>query len=212
MVTIPNQGGGAGQFSGLKSFKPMAGKYFQPPHLLPRETAATMSTTGARYYIVPFIVEHAVTYAGAWCYNGGAGDNGDKAKIAIYNEAANGGPGTLAKSFGEITFTGAAAIRNFASSWSATPGKYYLEFVTDNAVTMYVMTALHQESAAGFALPNVASLTMGQLGSITLGTPSAAMPTGDYVGGTYANFPEATSLTPATTLFGSTIPQFGLYT
>lgn len=204
----------SGQFNGLPSFKPMAGKYLTPPHLVKEVQANSLSTTGARYYFVPFIVEQPITFAGAWCYNQGVGDNGDKAKIAAFNEASGGGPGTLAKSFGEITFTGASALRNFASSWSATPGKYYLAFVTDNVVAMQCMGQYVNFSAAGQALPNVAGNTLGELGGVTLDTtPAGASPNADYVAGTYANFPEATALTPTASAVGiQSCPLFGLYT
>lgn len=210
MVQLSN----SGQFNGVKSFKPMAGKYLMPPHLVKEPQANSLNTTGARYYFVPFIVEQPITFAGAWCYNQGVGDNGDKAKIAAYNEASGGGPGTLAKSFGEITFTGASALRNFASSWTATPGKYYLAFVTDNAVAMQCMAQYASFSGAGQILPNPAGLTMGELATVTLSTtPAAASPTCDYVAGTYANFPEATALTPTASGAGvQSCPLFGLYT
>mgnify|MGYP003478330757 CR=1 FL=1 len=207
-------GAGGGQFGGYPSFRKMAGRYFYPPHLVPTESATTMNTTGARYYIVPFVVESLTTFAGAWCYNSGVGDNGDKVKIAAYNEATGGGPGTLAKSFGEVTLTGASAVRNFASSWSASPGKYYLELVTDNAVGMFCMCAVDQATSAGFFMPNMAANTMGFLAAPPNSSArSSLVPAGDYVGGTYANFPESTSLTPVTTVAGvNQIPFFGLYT
>ena len=147
-------------------------------------------------------------------YNSGVGDNGDKVKIAAYNEATGGGPGTLAKSFGEVTLTGASAVRNFASSWSASPGKYYLELVTDNAVGMFCMCAVDQATSAGFFMPNMAANTMGFLAAPPNSSArSSLVPAGDYVGGTYANFPESTSLTPVTTVAGvNQIPFFGLYT
>lgn len=203
-----------GQFSGYRAFRPGTGRYFWPPHLRPIENATTITTTAARYYIVPFIIEHAITYAGAWCYNGGAGDNGDKVKIAAYNEASGGGIGTLAKSFGEVTLTGASAVRNFASSWSPTTGRYYLELVTDNTVTMFGMGAIDSPTNAGYLSVNHAVNTMGwQAAPPNSSSRLALQSAGDYVAGTYANFPEAASLAPTATAASiDEMPFFGLYT
>lgn len=209
MVAVAN----SGQFLGAKGFKMMPGKYYRPPHLVQVNTPSTMNTTGARYYTVPFIIEQPTALAGAWCYNGGAADSGDKFKMALFSEAAAGGPGTMVKSFGEGTFTGAAALNSLTSSFSAAPGRYYLEFVTDNAVTMLCMSAMVRLSDAGYVTPSTAMNTMGAF-TITAGsTEAASQAVGDYVGGTYGNFPEATSLTLTTSLFGaSAFPLFGLTT
>jgi hypothetical protein len=207
----------AGSFGGVQPPILMAGKYIHPSHC--NLTNFGMNTTGARYYIVPIFVPRNTTFAGAWCFNSGAGDNGDKVKIAAYSEATTGGPGARAKNFGEVTLTGASALRNFASSWSAVgPLWYYLELVTDNAVGMWGMTSLSYASDAGYFAPNTLANQLGFIGGPS--GSSKASPTGDYVGGTYANFPEATSLTPTATLAdpgtsGGTsgvFPAFGLYT
>lgn len=210
MVAIAN----VGQFNGVKTFLPMAGKYFIPPHMRLVASAVTATMTAARYYYVPFVIEYNKTYAGAWCKNATAGDSGKKIKIAIYNESASGGPGTLAKSFGEVTLGAASALQNFASSWAATPGRYYLAIVSDTAPTMYLMAAADSITTAGMLLPNVAANSMGMLAQVFTSTSLLNLqPHNDYVAGTYANFPEATSLTP-TASEGSfnTTPAFGLYT
>lgn len=208
MVALAN----TGQFGGVRGIIKPSGKYFIPPHLLPLgDSTTTTATTGARYYIVPWYFDRPTTLAGSWCYNGGVGDNGDKAKMALYSESASGGPGTLAKNFGEITFTGASALRTFASSVSIGPGMYYLEFVTDNAVTMCVMSACQYQSGAGTFMPNVLANMNGSYGVTLDSVGTRSIPSGDYVAGTYANFPEATSLTPTATLYHAAVPLFGLY-
>jgi len=208
MVALAN----TGQFGGVRGIIKPSGKYFIPPHLTyVGDSTTTAATTGARYYVVPWYFDRPTTLAGAWCYNGGVGDNGDKAKMALYSEAAAGGPGALVKNFGEITFTGAIALRTFASSVSITPGMYYLEFVTDNAVTMCLMASSIYQTAAGAFVPNVLSNMNGSYG-VTLDTVGPrSIPAADYVAGTYANFPESTSLTPTATLYGATVPLFGVY-
>lgn len=202
-----------GMFKGAQSPIKLPSRYFWPAHLTPDLSANTMSTTGARYYVAPFYFERPTAIAGAWCYNSGAGDNGDKVKIAAYSESASGGPGDRAKDFGEVTLTGASAVRTFASSWSAPAGWHYLELVTDNAVSVYAMTAVAPLSAVGTGYPNVEANLLGVSTPTVAAAFTGSIPTGEYVGGTYANFPEATSLTPATTLFGNAgFPLFGLYT
>lgn len=202
-----------GQFNGVVAPIKQASRYFLPSHLFVDSVGNTVASTGGRYYFAPYYVDRATTFAGAWTRNAGAGDNGDKIKIAAYNEAAAGGPGTLAKDFGEVTLTGAAALRLFASSWAATPGWYYLALVTDNAVTMSAMTGGTVVTAAGVVYPQPLNNLLGAQ------TPNFAAAShnnatiGEYVGGTYANFPEATSLTPATTLFTADgMSIIGLYT
>lgn len=206
MVALAN----TGQFGGVRGIIKPSGKYFIPPHLTYIPSGTTAATTGALYYSVPWYFDRPTTLAGSWCYNSGVGDNGDKAKMALYAEAAAGGPGTLIKNFGEITFTGAAALRTFAASVSISPGMYYLTYVTDNAVTNYQMTAYDYQSAAAAALPNVLANMNGSYGV----TPNTAGPrsiaTCDTVAGTYANFPESTALALNTSLY-SAMPLFGVY-
>ena len=145
-------------------------------------------------------------------YNSNTTDNGDKVKIAAYNESASGGPGTLAKNFGEVTLTGVSAVRTFASSWAANPGWYYLAMVSDNAVECHIMTAMPLNTLVGELTPNMAANMLG-VSTPTVGTNhNSAVPSSEYVGGTYANFPESTALTPTTTIFAQTTPVFGLYT
>lgn len=203
-----------GSFGGIKPPILKSGRYIAPHYLFPSAYAVT--TTAARYYMAAIYISYPTTFAGAWCHNSGAGDNGDKVKIAVYNVAAAGGPGTLAKSFGEVTLTGASAVRNFASSWTASAGWYYIELVTDNTVALYAMTGLVYASDVGYPFMNNLAFQIGSLATPTTGS-AFATPTGDYVGGTYANFPEATSLTPTATIIdypnnSTSFPAFGLYT
>lgn len=206
-------GAGGGQFGGYQSYKKASGRYYMPPHMFIETSGTTMNSTAARYYIVPFIVEAPTTFAGAWTYNGGAADNGDKVKIAAYSEATSGNPGALAKNFGEVTLTGASAVRTFASSWTANPGRYFLEMVTDNAVNFFCMSPYMYSTAVGMTNVNMAMQTMGTVGAPTVGAAFISnMAAADYVAGTYANFPESTSLAPTNTIYSiGSVPLFGLY-
>jgi len=206
--------GFSGQFNGTKAFIAMAGKYFWPNHLRPVASGTTAAMTAARYVYVPFVVEHATTFAGAWCKNSGTGDSGKKIKIAAFYEKDTGGPGALAKNFGEVTLGATSALQNFASSWAAAPGRYYLGIVSDTAPTMYLMAAADSYTSAGFAPVNVAANSMGILAQVFTTTALHNIQAHhDYVAGTYANFPEATAVAPTASesAFNST-PFFGLYT
>lgn len=204
--------GAGGLFNGAKSPIKQSGKFYWPPHTRPLNSGNNMTTTAARVYFTFFPIDRITSFSGAYCANSGTGDSGDKFKIALYNESASGGPGTLYKDFGEGTFTGAAVINSLSSSVSnVPPGDYYLAFVTNNTVAMNVVSAVWVASNAGYitfpTLPNL------------LGTFTPALTTdienpvvsGDYVGGTYANFPDAPALTPNTTIGGeNSFPYFGL--
>lgn len=206
-----------GSYSGVLPPIIASGHALFPPHLVP--SSYTLTATAARYYTVPFYIPRATTFAGVKFRNSGAGNNGHKVKIAFFNELAGGGPGTLAKSFGESTLTGAAAIRTLTSSWAATPGWYYGEIVADNAVAFNCMITTETISGVGHAgvrgtwsqLPPIAD-------NVLSGNFGPQLPYGaEYVGGTYANFPEASSLTPTTTVQATNgggageIPSFCLY-
>lgn len=202
-----------GLFSGAPGPIKQASRYFWPHQCFPVRTTA-LTTTAGRYYIIPFYLDRAKTFVGAWCFNSGAGDNGETIKIAIYNESTSGGPGTLAKNFGEVTLTAASAVRNFASSWSATPGMYYLELVANSALALYSMGTMDMQTDVGQILPSAANV-MGVTTPLAVSAVDYQIPVGEFVAGTYANFPEATSLTPTTTIMnddGGTFPFMGLYT
>lgn len=204
---------GGGQFYGAQGYKKGTGRYFIPPGYATLDTGTTVTTTATRRYRVPFVVEHNTTFAGAFCKNSGVGDNGDKVKIAVYSEATSGGAGSLAKNFGEVTLTAAAADRLFASSWSASPGRYFIDLVTDNAVALYAMTVTVQVSNVGYLKHDPSIQSMGTVGMPTLSaTYATGFPICDYSDTTYANFPESTAIAATTTLYGANIPLFGLYT
>jgi hypothetical protein len=209
MVAIANNG----QLLGVRGPTKKTGRYFWPAHLSLGGTGYALTVTASRYYIVPFYVDKPTTFAGAWTQNTSAGDTGFKIKIAAYSEAAAGGPGAIAKDFGEVTLTAAAALRNFASSWTAPAGWYWLELTSDSATTLYAYLA--SVTSAGNWTPQPSD-QIGTLDAPVVGGLGVLTPIGDYVGGTYANFPEATSLTPTNTIRANnasgTFPVFGLYT
>lgn len=86
--------------------------------------------------------------------NAGAGDTGEKARLGIYAETANGLPGALIAAAAEITL-GAAVDVNFAAI-SSTPlvegTSYWLAFTGDATTNWGLVTAATTVSSGGFGL------------------------------------------------------------
>lgn len=189
------------------------GRYILPPYLKSHGNLATTSVA-SRYYIAPFFVPRTTIFAGVKFWNSSTGDSGKKVKVAFYNESASGGPGTLAKDFGELTLNNTNALRTLSSSWTAAGARwYYGMLTTDSAVGFYGMAPCvtsNYHAAPGLAyLGLTADLVARGVGQEFHG---------DYVDGTYANFPESTGLAAAqsiaqeSTVSNAYFPQFGLYT
>ncbi len=207
-----------GPYMGIDPPGLVAGKTHWPAHLQPVTNTSTITVTAARYYIAPFFFTGRQAYAGALFKQGGTGDNGKKVKIAFYNSTAGGAIGTLAKSFGEYTCDASATTKQMASAWTPPRGWYWGEFVCDGAGAFDGMTPNRNISAVGVVTSYPASNMLGSFVANALVAENVgAHYCGDYVGGTYANFPEATSLAPTAsinTASGNQVvfPAFGLYT
>lgn len=164
-------GGGSGLFAGKNPPHYITGAYYIPIGYS-INTDGYGGTTATRVYYFPLTVWEARTFAGASVYNIGVGDNGKKIRLMVFNDnGASGGPGTLAKDFGEITLTGAAALRTVTSSWTAAAGFYWGAIWLEQSCTMSVMAAYSYVSAVGVGTgPNF----MNYLGTITAPTDTAA--------------------------------------
>lgn len=218
MATIESKFGlsANGIFNGAPAPRLMAGKTLWPPHMSPNmDVAQVFALTASRYFVIPFYVSHQTTFAGVkFKQNGNL--NGQKVKIAFYNEASGGGPGTLAKNFGEATLGAATAINTIASSWTAPAGWYYGELTGNSASSLFSMGNRLQVSDVGYTPPPAYTYLLGAFftEAFAVGVNQKQLYGGDYVGGTYANFPEATSLTPATSVIyeaALSLPAFCLY-
>lgn len=178
--------------------------------------AAAMTTTATRCYYVPFPVFESRTFSGANAMNSGAGDNGEKFRIMMFNQDnVNGGPGLLAKDFGEITLTGASAFRTLTSAWAATPGMYWGAIWFDSASAMYGMMPQVTASEVGASIGVNMHSFLGTLADAGAAWGTLDMPQGLYVDTTYGTAP-STAVAPTATLrqtFGSTtpvVPEFRL--
>jgi len=102
--------------------------------------ASAVTTTATRLYYVPMFFPRAESFSGIRTYNQGTGDNGETYRCGIYEESTNGGPGSLLQDCGEVTLTGAAAVRTLAQSFSiSTPGWHYLAMHFNSDAAMYRM-------------------------------------------------------------------------
>lgn len=203
-----------GIMGGVKPPLIMPGEVMLPPHCLTTSSAVTM--TASRIYYIAFRIEHIHAFAGAKTFNTGTGDNGKKVKIAIYSQAATGGPGDLLKDFGEITLTSAAAIRTLASSWTPTEeGWVYGAICSDTDPAMLSMGSTAVASGAGaLQSPGIAMSLSGfpaEVFTTLYGTADAMI--GKYAAGTYASFPAASAVAPTNSLYGreAFMPAFGFY-
>jgi hypothetical protein len=211
-----NQGYLAGPVLGVDPPGIPAGKVMFPPHMNAVTNTSTLTVTAARYYIAPFWFSGRQTFSGALFKQGGTADNGKKVKIALYNTSASGAIGTLAKSFGEYTCDASATTKQMASAYTPDRGWKWGEFVCDGAGVFEGMTPVRYVSSVGGTLVNPIQAFMGSIiANAFLAENTYFQHCGDYVAGTYANFPEATSLAPTNTISsGSTqlFPAFGFYT
>lgn len=211
-AVISNASGFTGAYLGLTSPFLDSGKLKFPQHL--SNSTGSMTSTGARYYTIPFYIDKIETFSGVKFNNSGAGDSGDKVKVAIYPASSSGGLGTLEKNFGEVTLTAAAAMRTLASSWTPSQtGWFWFRMTSDNPVAFYAMDASYSISNAGIVPRDTPNGLFGIFSSDLSAGNYAALGYGcDYVDGTYANFPESTPLASTASLVGGqAIPSLALY-
>lgn len=208
MTTIPAQA----SFTGPWGMKPPAGvtgaAYNAPGYT---STAGTVTTTANRCYYIPWPIYRPTTFTAAKAFNQGAGDNGEKFRIMFFYDAA-GGPGALAKDFGEVTLTAASALRTLTSTWVVAPGNYWGAIWHDSASAMYGQTPFWTTSAVGaYAGPSVQNF-IGELTSSFSGGSAAHC---HYVDTAYGAAP-ATAVAPTASILGafatltSLLPDFKL--
>lgn len=123
--------------------------YYQPQGYFPAN-GTSVTTTINRVYYVPFAIWEAHTFQGSSTFNSGTGDNGEHIRMMMFfDNGVGGGPGALAKDFGEITLTGASAQRTLVSSWSATAGMYWAAIWHETAASMCCMDNVGYTTAVG---------------------------------------------------------------
>lgn len=181
-------------FGGLPP-KPITGALYTPPGYTKAGTGVT--TTINRCYYIPWVIVRAITFAAAVTENTGTGDNGETYRVMFFNDdAAAGGPGSLAKDFGEVTLTGAAAVRTLASSWAATPGMYWGAVWHSSSAAMVAM-APYTGGANGFVPPHYGNEHA--IGNMVVANPANGAVAAHYVDTAYGAAP-ANAVAPTASL------------
>ena len=124
------------------------GRYYKPQWAV-TNAGITVTTTATRLYYAPIYIREKITFAGAAAFNSGAGDNAETLRLGVYTDSS-GVPGTLVTDFGEITLSGAAAVRDLTAAAALTVGWYWLCAHHNTAAAMYGMTEQHSVTAAGY--------------------------------------------------------------
>jgi len=184
--------------------------------------AGTFTVTANVYYEIPIYIARVEAFAGVKFRNSGTGNNGDKVKVAMYQENAD-GTRTRVKDFGEATLDGSAAIRTLASSWTPSSiGWYFIRIVADDAVAFTGACSTARLSTGPdifvtYETDSITNFPRRGTGFWSTGESDRGRPGFYTYTGTYASFPESTG--PNATASGSaglfsgaaSIPAVGLY-
>lgn len=167
MVAFPQ---GSGWFANQNPPGYITNAYYMPIGYYQKDAAYT--TAANRCWYVPLAISSSHTFSGACLFNSGAADNGKKFRIMVFaDNGAIGGPGVLVNDFGEITLTGAAALRTLSSSWAANPGMYWIAVWGDSSASMEVMAPYGYETLVGFSVgPGMSSFLGTFTAPVTGGT------------------------------------------
>ena len=169
--------------------------FYCPDGYLPNN--ATVPTTATRVYYTPFAVHSSHTFQGVSCFNQSAGDNGELIRMMVFT-SIDGAVGTLVKDFGEITLTGASALRTLTSSWAASPGTYWMGHWFNSATDMYGMLPITVATAVGAVHGPTMSHMIGNFTS-NLNAGAGTIAAAHYVDTTYGAAP-GTAVAPTATL------------
>lgn len=186
---------GGGSFTGNQPApRYVTNAYYLPSGYVAGETA--MTTTATRCYYFPFAVQHQHTFQSAHVYNSGVGDNGEKIRIMVFRDQ-DGGPGALEKDFGEITLTAASSLRSLASTWTASPGMYWIAVWCDSASGIFGMLTYIAKTDVGSGGHGVMTMdqAIGNFGLSSSIASTRAMTQCHYVDTAYGTAP-STAVAP----------------
>lgn len=151
-------GFGGGGISGLPSIGYLDNNAYIP-HYVFTDSNTALTTTATRLYYVPFFVQEGYTFTDIITSNSGAGDNGEKYHVGVYANDGTEGPGTLISAGGEVTLTGASALRTVGSlaiDLSAYAEQWvWLAMHFESESAMYRMTLSDGTSIAPSPIGNV---------------------------------------------------------
>lgn len=197
MVGFPS-----GPITGVNPPRYITGHTYLPYGFQPGGATAATAVNDLYYY--PFFVWKTQAFAGAKTFNAGAGDNGETLRLGVYaDDGAIGGPGTLLKDFGEVTLTGAAALRTLANAVTLPgPAWYWMAYAANTAATIAAMAPITAATAVGYVSNPMTSMLSGfKLSTQPNATTVANMSHGLFVNTAYGAF-AATAVAPTSELSG----------
>lgn len=173
----------------------VTGQYYGPTIGGFSATPTTLALANTDLVFMPFVPDVTRTFPAISVYNTSAAESGNKARLGVYS-STNGQPSALLVDAGEITLTGAAAIRDLTATIALSVGRLYF-------------TCIHTNAAF-----TVRALTPGAGGteaSIRLGQPSSNLASAANLSATfYANqaYGALPSTPPTLTTAGYTTVPF----
>jgi len=193
MVFVPALSG----FYGSQGQHPTPTGVYTLPQGYQNGNQSAFTVTLNRLYYIPFAVKVGRTFAGVAVSNNDTAANGQKCRIMAFNAGPT-GPSTLAKDFGEITFTGAAAATDLLSSWAALTGLYWMGVWFNSATVMDGMAATTTVTQVGFASTETLTHIHGKI-SASAPISSTNQFQAHYVDTAYGSAP-ANAVAPTATL------------
>ena len=136
----------------------VTGRYYTPD--MAYFGVGTGNSVADRLYFAPFYPQATNTFDRLGIYNTGAGDNGEKVRVGIYN-SSSGRPSSLVVDGGELTFAAAAALNVATISQSLTLNTlYFLAAVFDNtsAVNMIQDGEINSPMVSGYGLDSTQAI------------------------------------------------------
>ncbi len=129
--------------------------FFYTSQFFTTPIAGGTTTTATRLYYMPILIFKGHVFTACETFNASAGDNGEKYRVGIYTHGTA-GPGTLVGSFGEVTLTGAEAVRELTANVTVPKsGLYWLAVHFESATVMQCVNAANKQLTAAGYLPSM---------------------------------------------------------
>jgi|DEB0MinimDraft_10_1074344.scaffolds.fasta_scaffold03765_3 hypothetical protein len=147
MVSLIPEGGGYPLTNGTAESNSILPTYTADGVLAPAFPAPNV------LYAAPFFVPAATDIDGLAFENSGTGDNGDSARMGIYNSTTAGLPGTLLEETGAMTVDANRDVRVGAlgSTVTCLPStKYWIAWVSDAAIAMLGISPTSRTMEQGY--------------------------------------------------------------
>ena len=165
--------------------------YYQPD--IGYYTGGLATTSIGGIFFEPFYVWRPQAFRGMSVVNTSTSENGKVAMLGLYNDdSSSGGPGTLAHTFGQITFGTISAVTTALNTANLNRGRYWMTAWFASQCGMYRLDIAAAAGSIG------AMLTSPDIGAIS--PSSQRQQQGWYATTTYATTFPASAVTPITSL------------